>query len=232
MKKNLKYSTIFRINPDTEPPFGMCIEMGLDSVKDIVGTFKNGTLEGDAKISFFNGTKTIANFKNGLYFGLRRDWSSNGKLNHVAYYNQYIMSPAWNQYRNFLIFSDVRKIKLTDDKKYEMDFVFDMKTSKAYIGSLINPIQEQKVLVDIYEVELTNDLDDTICLPRPKWTMKSKADYILLLQNDQKISLRQQETCSNLFGNSIDVESVYHSWVKSRVTPDVEMGLINLFKNK
>ena len=102
-----------RINPDMESPFGVCIDSVKDTVKDIVGTFKNGTLEGVAKISYFDGAKTIANFKNGFYFGLRRDWSSNGTLKHVAYYNQYIMSPAWSQYRNYLIFSDVRKIKLT-----------------------------------------------------------------------------------------------------------------------
>ena len=72
------------MNPDLEYPNGVCLKLQLDSVKDIVGTFKNGTLDGQAKITYLNGARTIANFKNGIYFGLRRDWSSNETLNHVG----------------------------------------------------------------------------------------------------------------------------------------------------
>ena len=126
----------------------------------------------------------------------------------------------------------MEKVTYTDDDNYATDFVFNMNTSKAYIGSLINPIQEEKVLVDIYEVELTEPLDTSICLPRPKWTLKSKADYLLLLENGQKIALGQQETCSTLVGSNKNVESVYQTWIKSRIMPGDEYGFLNLFKVK
>ena len=92
----------------------VCLQIQLEQVKDIVGSFTNGTLDGPAKITYVSGKKTIANFKNGVYNGLRRDWSSDGTLNHVAFYTQYIMSPAWDIIGSFLIFSNAARIKLVD----------------------------------------------------------------------------------------------------------------------
>ena len=124
----------------------VCLQIQLEQVKDIVGSFTNGTLDGPAKITYVSGKKTIANFKNGVYYGLRRDWSSDGTLNHVAFYNQYIMSPAWDIIGSYLIFSNAARIKFDDVSKNDIDFVLNMDTAEAYVGTLINPTLEDTVL--------------------------------------------------------------------------------------
>ena len=207
----------------------VCLQTQLKQVKDIVGTFKNGTLDGPAKITYVCGKKTIANFKNGVYYGLRRDWSSNGTLNHIAFYNQQVMSPAWDRIGNYLIFSNVARIKFADVNNNAIDFVFNMETAEAYVGMLINPTLEEKVLDNIYEVELTESISETMdCLPIPKWEIKSKADYILLLENNKKVPLIPKENCPLLLTRAKDVESVFRSWLSSRS----EFGFLNLWKMK
>ena len=225
----------FRINPAVQPPSDVCLKLGLASVKEVVGTFKNGTLEGVAKITYLDGHKSIANFKNGVYYGHRRDWNSNGTLVQVTYYNQFHMSPSWRRYGNYLVFSDTTKIKFEDGNKNAVDFVFDISTSKSYVGTLINPLQDERVLLDIHKVELVEDSINTkSCLPRPDWKIKSKTDYILLLKYDKKINLRQQKTCSSVFnGKNKDIESVFYSWYDRRyLLPEDEYGFLNLWKVK
>ena len=51
-----------------QPPTDVCLKLGPASVKEVVGTFKNGTLEGVAKITYLDGHKSIANFKNHKQF--------------------------------------------------------------------------------------------------------------------------------------------------------------------
>ena len=204
-------------------------------MKEVVGTFKNGTLEGVAKITYLDGHKIIASYKNGICYGHRRDWNSNGTLVQVAYYNQFHMSPSWNRYGNYLVFSDTTKIKFEDGNKNANDFVFDISTSKGYVGTLKNPLQDERVLLDVYEVELVEDSINTkSCLPRPDLKIKSKADYILLLTYDKKIDLGQQKTCSSAFtGKNKNVESVFYSWYDKRyMLPEDEFGLLNLWKVK
>ena len=146
-----KKSIYFRINPDAENPSDICLKIGLESVEDIVGTFKNGTLQGPAKIKFYNGAKIIANFKDGHFFGLRRDWLPNGKMVQAAYYNKFIMSKSWKKIGNYLAVVDSAKIK--SNKENQMEFVIDLKTLKAYVGSLKN-LTKVTFLEDVYEVDL------------------------------------------------------------------------------
>jgi antitoxin component YwqK of YwqJK toxin-antitoxin module len=199
-----------------QPPTDVCLKLGPASVKEIVGTFKDGTLEGVAKITYLDGHKIIANYKNGIVYGHRRDWNSNGTLVQVTYYNQFHMSPSWNSYGNYLVFSDTTKIKFEDGNENDFDFVFDISRSKAYIGTLINPLQDERVLMDIHEVDLVEDsFNIKSCLPRPDLKIKSKADYLLLLKYDKKIDLGQQKTCSSVFTEkNKDVESVFYSWLR------------------
>jgi len=57
-------------------------------VTEITGTFKGGVLHGVAKIALENGGIVIANFANGLFDGLRREWSPNGNLAFVGFYHK------------------------------------------------------------------------------------------------------------------------------------------------
>ena len=195
----------------------VCLQVQLKQVKDIEGSFTNGTLDGPAKITYVSSKKTIANFKNGVYYGLRRDWSSDGTLNHVAFYNQYIMSVAWDRIGSYLIFSNAARIKFDDDNKNDIDFVLNMDTAEAYVGTLINPNLEDTVLVNIYEVELVESIIKTMdCLPIPKWEVRSKADYLLLLERKKKVPLIPKDKCPFLLADTKNVAIVFQFW-KTRV---------------
>ena len=214
----------------------VCLQIQLEQVKDIVGSFTNGTLDGPAKITYVSGKKTIANFKNGVYNGLRRDWSSDGTLNHVAFYNQYIMSPAWDIIGSFLIFSNAARIKFDDVSKNDIDFVLNMDTAEAYVGTLINPTLEDTVLDNLYEVELIESETETMdSLPIPKWEIKSKANYLLLLESKKKVPLPliPKDNCSFLLANTKGIETIFQFWKTSRSEANEnDYGFLNLWKMK
>lgn len=56
----------------------------------------------------------------------------------------------------------------------------------------------------------------TSCLPRPEWKIKSKADYILLLDTGDKIVFEEEKRCSRLNVNNKNVEFTFKSWVDSK----------------
>ena len=120
------------------------------------------------------------------------------------------MSLSWNRYGNYFVFLDTTKIKFEDGNENNVDFVFDISTSKGYVGTLKNPIQDERVLLDVHEVELVEDsINNKSCLPRPDLKIISKADYILLLRYGKKIDLGQQKTCLSAFTEKKkDVESI------------------------
>ena len=54
---------------------------------NIVGTFKNGSFSGPAKVTFQDGTKLISEFKNGSPAGFSRKFNKDGSLIEVFYEN-------------------------------------------------------------------------------------------------------------------------------------------------
>ena len=58
---------------------------------------------------------------------------------------------SWKKIGNYLAFADSARIKL--NKENQMEFVIDLKTLKAYVGSLKN-LTKVTFLEDVYEVEL------------------------------------------------------------------------------
>jgi len=54
--------------------------------KEIVGTFVNGLLHGNAKITLLSGEIVLANYVDGLSDGLRREWNIDGILTFVGFY--------------------------------------------------------------------------------------------------------------------------------------------------
>ena len=56
----------------------------------------------------------------------------------------------------------------------------------------------------------------TSCLPKPEWKIKSKADYILLLDTGERIVFEEGKKCSLLNVNNRNVEFTFKSWVDSK----------------
>jgi antitoxin component YwqK of YwqJK toxin-antitoxin module len=64
--------------------------LGRDPV-EIIGTFVNGTLNGNAKIVLHDGRIIIANYLNGLSDGFSREWNKNGTLEFAGFYQVLIL---------------------------------------------------------------------------------------------------------------------------------------------
>ena len=56
----------------------------------------------------------------------------------------------------------------------------------------------------------------TSCLPQPEWKIKSKANYILLLDTGEKIGFEEGKRCSLLNVNNKKMEFTFKSWVDSK----------------
>ena len=84
-----------------------CIQQNLErvgeTVSKVVGTFRNGQLEGIAKVKYSDNTTLISYFEQGCPFGMKRTWTSNNDLHEIFYWAGYIKSIAWIRSHDYLI---------------------------------------------------------------------------------------------------------------------------------
>ena len=84
-----------------------CIQQNSESptkkLSEVVGTFKNGTLEGIAKVKYSDNTTFISNFEHGHPVGMKRTWTLNNNLHDVYYWEGYIKSIAWTRTYDYLM---------------------------------------------------------------------------------------------------------------------------------
>ena len=86
---------------------GTCVRQNLETdskiVSKVVGTFRNGQLEGTAKVKYSDNTTLISYFEQGCPFGMRRTWTSKNDLHEVFYWAGYVKSIAWIRLYDYLI---------------------------------------------------------------------------------------------------------------------------------
>ena len=63
-------------------------EMKNAGVKEIIGTFKNSSLEGTSKIKFIHNSTIISKFKDGYLHGFYRSWNGTGCLDSIKNYKK------------------------------------------------------------------------------------------------------------------------------------------------
>lgn len=196
----------------------ICLISSLKDIEEIDGNWKNGTLDGIATIRRENGTITIGNFKNGTFYGMKRDWS-NGLLQKIAFYDQEVMGPSWIKLNNFLIF-EAQNGFINNRKIQELDFVFDLETNEAFIGNFLKHFH---ILDNIYKVEIEEN-NENRCLMRPKWKIIEKVDFIILLDRNIKHNYQCQ--------SQGDPEKIFYKWYNSFFLDKNDLGTHNLWKFK
>ena len=87
----------FKYNDET--CFKMPIYKG-STIASIVGNWKNGSLDGNAKVTLKSKEVIVASFRNGLLHGLRRDFDANGTLRYLGYWQDGIMQRKFWQVFN------------------------------------------------------------------------------------------------------------------------------------
>ena len=77
-------------------------------IKELIGTFVDGLLHGNAKIVFTNGNVIIANCERGLFDGLQRTWDEQGNLMQVGFYQSGAkIGKSWSIIGKSLVYEDV-----------------------------------------------------------------------------------------------------------------------------
>ena len=78
-----------KLNAENTKTNEICLKvnkvLGRDPI-EIIGTFSNGTLNGNAKIVLHDGRVIIANYINGLSDGFAREWDKNRTLEFAGFY--------------------------------------------------------------------------------------------------------------------------------------------------
>ena len=131
--------------------------LGLDPI-EVIGTFVNGVLHGNAKFVLADGKVIIANLVNGLADGLWREWDENGNLMSVSFsYGGTKMGKSWELIGKNLVFSDVATLKRSDDLTVVIPFMNGPKNEEILAGKFWNHIfvlhEVQRVKTLTYSAE-------------------------------------------------------------------------------
>ena len=130
---------------------------------EIVGTFVNGVLSGNAKIIFSNGKVMIAGFANGLAEGFRREWDESGNLSFVGFsYKGAKAGKAWQRIGKNLMYTDVATINRSDDLSIVIPIDNGPRRVEALAGKLWHSFG---ILDDVHGVQIFgSELNEQSCI--------------------------------------------------------------------
>ena len=136
--------------------------LGKDPV-EVIGTFVNGVLHGNAKFILADEKVVIANYVNGLADGLLREWDENGNLMSVSFsYGGKKVGKSWQLIGKSLVFSDVATLKRSDDLTFVIPFKNGAKNGDILAGKFWNHIL---VLNEVRQVKtLTSSVEGESCI--------------------------------------------------------------------
>ena len=153
----------------------------------ITGTFKNGTLNGVAKIVFEDQSTMISNFVNGVPNGPERLWDSNNILYSYSYKkkNKH-KSKCWKADKNFLFWSDCSFV-LEDEELLSVLIPFD--TKKEILVGNVNIISSDKgnidaLVEDLHSAKIEIISNDNECFLMLNWEKTDKKDFKLSLHRN------------------------------------------------
>ena len=164
-------------------------EMKNSDVKEIIGTFKNGSLEGTSKIKFYDNSTIISKFKDGYLHGFYRFWDGTGRLESVENYKKgSIFGMNWNIVMGHLLYSNEDVLNLEEERD---TVVFPILSN----GSLDNPmvgrfLPHLNVLDDVHTLQLTEiESRKEECMLRIKYQKIEKKDFRYVLRIRIRFSL-------------------------------------------
>ena len=167
----------------------ICYEMmGIKNseVDEIIGSFKNGSLEGTSKIRFQDNTTFISKFKDGYLHGFLRSWNRNGSLLIVENYKKGVeFGKRWSIVMDHLLYLNA---DILNAKEKHLSVVFPILTN----GSLDDPmlgtfLPHLNVLDDVHDVQITGiDSKTEDCILKISYKKMKKKNYRYILRNKSK----------------------------------------------
>ncbi len=144
---------------------GVCVKTLVhygESITEIIGTFVNGTLEGNAKLTLNKKTKNvlITNFHQGKVHGFTRYFNSSGFLLMASTFDHGVsVGHCWYRHNRFLVYGDCNEV-ITDgvqDKETFRSLVIDLQTKDVWSGKF-DPFLG--LLTDVRPAEIENIKSD------------------------------------------------------------------------
>ncbi len=188
-------------------------------IKSVVGTFVNGILEGSAKLTFNDGSATIANFKDGFFFGHRRDFGPDKMLSSLSYHHYRVNSKHWFRLNNYLVLVDDRFVQ--DKKKNEesLDIAIPMDGNDEVLVGTYQSHYETLVNVhsaDIF-IEDNTDKDKRTppCLLKIRYKIKEIKGHDIMLGSSKRLPLysKSNESCTiNQTQSNATPEDQFIAW--------------------
>ena len=141
---------------------------------EIIGTFSQGTLHGNAKITLADGKVVIANYINGMADGFRREWDQNGTLLYAGFYHSAAKTGrSWSKVGKSLVYEDVSTIDRSDD----LSIVFPLEDSINVEVLTGNYWPHLFTLENVQKVEITEtSLIDQSCFMTVKAKLASHSN--------------------------------------------------------
>jgi antitoxin component YwqK of YwqJK toxin-antitoxin module len=208
---------------------GICIKVGEifgNKIHEIVGTFVNGTLEGQVKIICGRELVVITGFKNGKFHGFYRSWDSNGTLMSSKYYQDGVaVGQCWRKYDNYIVYHDCSEVNLNSDVNSSL--AFKINASETYSGDFSYHLD---LLENIQKVTLTS-LNDKFCsITDLKWKNEEKMGSKLVFQEGGiLIPDKYQPLCDIIKTTKNPVENLVN-WHNTILARGIRKTFINLWQ--
>ena len=165
-------------------------------IKEVIGTFKNGTLHGLTKVTYHDNSFYIGHYKNGKAHGYARTYDSEGNLIEAgAYYRGWEKGYHWKYQFGHLLYQNMERV----NDNVSPTLVFGIASN----GSLIDPIAgdyfpHSGTLTSIQNVHLLNilstkshcmlDIQYKLCnIENYTYSLSSKLKYPLFGQNEYHV---------------------------------------------
>ena len=158
------------------------------NVREIIGNFKKGFLHGKAKVSYDEGSYSIATYKNGKVHGYQRIFGLNGTLVEAGVFNGgWPTGRFWKTESGSLIFYD--RSAVVDDHKYSLVFPLTNEGKlKDPMAGDFNPYSSS--LVNIHKVLLKGILSDkSDCVIEIDYQLLEKETYSFSIFSHTKFPL-------------------------------------------
>jgi len=120
-------------------------------IVEVIGTFVNGVLHGNAKFVLADGKVVIASYVNGLADGLSRDWDEKGALTSVSFFYKGVkVGKSWQLIGKSLVYLDASTLNRSDDLTIVIPFLAGSTNTQILAGkfwthiSVLNDVQQVK----------------------------------------------------------------------------------------